>query len=199
MAETPQKCKPSGLSSSQVLLHDPSRNTKLHFQSKKIQELQLNSSRNQTQNMLPTTELAIKLNICVSIIKKKCKGSSQVPWLQNDREGETVSTQTLLSLPQGSQQGKPFPTGCCAAAGAWPVFHLSQSENSGVSGGRGWMQKSGGSTPAHWKEFSQSFLSWHPSTKDQRPLEMMCLKRTKTAWFLLATHFSSPPLISHYP
>lgn len=81
-----------------------------------------------------------------------------MPKLQNDREGKAVSTQISLSLPQGSQQGKPFPTGCCAAAGAWPVFHLSQWENSGVSGGKAWMQKSGGSTPAHWKEFSQSKL-----------------------------------------
>lgn len=81
-----------------------------------------------------------------------------MPWLQNDHEGKAVSTQILLSLPQGSQQGKPFPTGCCAAAEAWPVFHLSQSENSGVSGGKVWMQKSGGSTPARRKGFSQSKL-----------------------------------------
>lgn len=79
MAETPQKCKPSGLSSSQVLRHDPSRNTKLTciFKSrgspKKIQEFKLNSSRNQTQNMLLITELAIKLNICVSIVKRSAR------------------------------------------------------------------------------------------------------------------------------
>lgn len=79
-----------------------------------------------------------------------------MPRLQNDHKGRTARTQILLSLPQGSQQGTPFPTGCCAAAGAWPVFHLSQSENSGVSGGKVWMQKSGGSTPAWRKELSQS-------------------------------------------
>lgn len=81
MAETPQKCKPSGPSSSQALLRDPSRNTKLtcisksrdspkkswEFKLQVLKELDTKHAIYFINFYHSTTELAIKLNIHVSI------------------------------------------------------------------------------------------------------------------------------------
>lgn len=78
MAETPQKCKPSGLSSWQVLLHDPRRNVRFCISkpkdspsSKSSPENYFKPSRNCTQNMLIICGLFLPLKYKVSY-KAKC-------------------------------------------------------------------------------------------------------------------------------
>lgn len=127
MAETPQKCKPSGLSSSQVLLHDPSRNTKLTCISKwtdspkKIQELELRVLKELgTKHAIysinfyhATTELTIKLNIHVSISKKEqviMTSAMAIKWLADKSSWAWVSTDINSTfITSGVSAGQTIP------------------------------------------------------------------------------------------